>query len=133
MRVEHILVAIRRRGTHLVAALATVIAGLGARIVLGGLAAKLAGDALYTVLVYVLVLMLRPEASIRRALAVAVGVSFAIELAQLTPYPAMLAQKHILFRLVLGTTFGAVDLVGYVIGGLLGAGLHALARRPRNA
>ncbi|APR82914.1 integral membrane protein [Minicystis rosea] len=133
MRVEHILVALRRRCPLLVAAPAIVIAGLGARAMLGGLAAKLAGDALYTVLVYILVLMVRPETSIRRAFAVAVGVSFAVEFAQLTPYPAILAKKHVLFRLVLGTTFGLVDLAGYVIGGLGAAGLHAFARRPRNA
>ncbi|MFT3774846.1 MAG: DUF2809 domain-containing protein [Minicystis sp.] len=133
MRAEHVLVALRRRAVPLLLVPATVIAGLGSRKVLAGLAAKLAGDALYTVLVYVIVLVVKPETSVRRAAAIALGVSFAIEFAQLTPWPAWLSAKHVLLRLIFGTTFGAVDLVGYVIGAAAASVLHGLARRPRGA
>jgi hypothetical protein len=131
MRTEHILVALRRRWAPLVAVPLTVVSGLGSRIVLTGLAAKVAGDALYTVLIYVLVLVVAPEARIRRAFAIALGVSFAVEFAQLTPYPAWLSSKHVILRLIFGTTFGFVDLAGYVVGAVGAAGLHGALRSLR--
>lgn len=126
---KHVLDALRPRGAILLAIPLTVIAGLGSRRVLDGHAAKLAGDALYTVLVYLLVLLARPETRPRRAFAVALGVSFAIEFAQLTPYPAWLSSQHVLLRLVFGTTFGWEDLAGYVIGASAAVALHTLRAR----
>jgi len=132
MRFNHVLVALRRRGAFLLATPLVVVAGLASRKALSGLPAKLAGDALYTVLVYVLVLLVAPGARPRRAFAVALGVSFAVEFAQLTPYPAWLSSKHLVLRLIFGTTFGWIDLAGYVIGAVAAAGLHvAVARRAR--
>jgi hypothetical protein len=133
MRFKHVLVALRRRGAILLLAPATVAAGLASRKVLSGLPAKLAGDALYTVLVYVLVLLVAPDARVRRAFAIALGVSFAVEFAQLTPYPAWLSSKHVILRLIFGTTFGWIDLAGYVVGAVAAAGLHSLAVRGRSA
>jgi hypothetical protein len=129
MRSEQILVALRRRGAILLALPLTIAAGLGSRALLSGLPAKIAGDALYTVLVYVLVLVARPDARIRSAFAIALGVSFAVELAQLTPYPAWLSSKHVILRLVFGTTFGFVDLLGYLVGAVFAATLHHYARK----
>jgi hypothetical protein len=126
---KHVLDAIRPRGAILLAIPVTVAAGLGSRHVLAGHPAKLAGDALYTVLVYLLVLLVRPEARPRRAFAIALGVSFAVEFAQLTPYPAWLSSQHVLLRLVFGTTFGWEDLAGYVIGASTAAAVHRLACR----
>ena len=63
-----------------------------------------------------------------RAFAFALGLSFAVELAQLSPYPAWLSSKHVILRLILGTTFGFVDLAGYVVGALGALGAHALVR-----
>ncbi len=125
------LLALRRRGGALLAVPVIIAGGLGARALLGGLPAKLAGDALYAVLLYVLALVVRPDASIRRASAIALGLSFAVELAQLTPYPAWLSSKHVLLRLIFGTTFGFVDLAGYVIGAGVAAGVHRGLRRTR--
>jgi hypothetical protein len=104
-------------------------AGLASRAWLGGLPAKLAGDALYTVLVYVLVLVVRPGVRASRAFAIALGVSVAVEVAQLTPVPAWLSSKHVLLRLVFGTTFGFVDIAGYVLGALVAIAAHAALRR----
>lgn len=123
--------ALRRRALPLLLVPLVIGAGLGSRWVLAGLAAKLAGDALYTVLIYVLTLAARPETRIARAMAVALGVSFAVEIFQLTPYPAWLSSQHVILRLIFGTTFGAVDLAGYVMGALLAAGLHWIARRAQ--
>jgi len=121
------------RWAPLLAVPITVAAGLGSRAFFTGLPAKVAGDALYTVLLYVLVLVVSPAARRSRAFAVALGLSFAVELAQLTPYPAWLSSKHLILRLIFGTTFGFVDLAGYVVGAL-GAvaghtALRALAKR----
>lgn len=129
MRSEDILGALRRRRWPLAAVPATIIAGLGSRAVLGGLPAKVAGDALYTVLVYVLVLVVRPDASVRRASAIALGWSFAVEFAQISPYPAWLSSKHVILRLIFGTTFGFTDLAGYVVGAVFAAALHAMILR----
>jgi hypothetical protein len=106
----------------------TVVAGLGSRALLGGLPAKVAGDALYTVLIYVLAVAVRPGIGLARAFAVALGLSFAVEFAQLTPYPAWLSSKHVLLRLIFGTTFGFVDLAGYVVGAVFAIAVHALWR-----
>jgi sugar phosphate permease len=129
MRSDLLRAGLRRRAWPLAAVPVTIVAGLGARALLGGLAAKVAGDALYTVLVYVLVLVVKPDASVRRAFAVALGVSFAIEFAQITPYPAWLSSKHVLLRLIFGTTFGFVDLAGYVVGAVCAAAVHAAITR----
>jgi hypothetical protein len=110
----------------------TIASGLGSRAWLTGLLAKLAGDALYTVLVYVLVLVVRPATRPARAFGVAVGVSFAVELAQLTPYPAWLSSKHVLLRLIFGSTFGFVDLAGYLIGALGAVFTHVLVNALRD-
>jgi hypothetical protein len=116
------------RRAALAAIPATVIAGLGSRALLGGLPAKVAGDALYTVLIYVLVVAARPRIALARAFAIALGVSFTIELAQLTPYPAWLSSRHVVLRLIFGTTFGFVDLAGYCVGAVFAIAVHALLR-----
>jgi hypothetical protein len=117
------------RWIALAAAPVVVALGLGSRAVLGGLPAKIAGDALYTVLLYVLVLVVRPRTRPVRAGLVALGLSFAVELAQLTPYPAWLSSKHVLLRLVFGETFGFIDLGSYVVGFAVVVAGDTLVRR----
>lgn len=129
MLLAHLVPALRARWIASVAVPLTVAAGLGSRALLGGLPAKIAGDALYTVLIYVLVVWVRPAVRLSRAFAIALGVSFAVEIAQLTPYPAWLSSKHVLLRLIFGTTFGFVDLLGYVIGAVGAVALHAAVRK----
>lgn len=125
------MIAIRARLLPLALVPVTVVAGLGSRLVLHGLAAKLAGDALYTVLIHVLVTVVKPSVRPTRAASIALGVSFAVEIAQLTPYPAWLSSKHVLLRLIFGTTFGLEDLVGYVIGAAFALAAHRLVTRSR--
>ncbi len=125
--------ALRARSVALLLVPLTIAAGLGSRAFFGGLFAKVAGDALYTVLIYVLVLVVRPDVRPSRAFAVALGLSFAVELAQLTPYPAWLSSKHVILRLIFGTTFGFTDLAGYVVGAVSAVALHAAGRVGRAA
>jgi hypothetical protein len=105
--------------------------GLGSRLLLSGLPAKVLGVAFYATLVYALVVVVAPGARVLRALLLSVALCFAVELAQLTPGPAYLSSRHLLLRLIFGTTFSAWDLVTYVPGALLGAAVHALGRRGR--
>jgi hypothetical protein len=111
--------ALRRR---LPAALALVligIAGVTVRAVLDGPVAKAGGDILYAVGIYALVFLIRPRISARAAAAIAVAVCWAVEFAQLTPFPAAISRHSTLGRLALGSTFHPPDLMSYVIGVLL--------------
>jgi len=125
--------ALRARRCAILAVPLTVAAGLGARAFFTGLPAKIAGDALYTVLIYVLAVVVRPDVRPARAFTVALGLSFAVELAQLTPYPAWLSSKHVILRLIFGTTFGFLDLAGYTIGATFAIALHSAIRARARA
>lgn len=118
------------RRTRILAAAAaglTLCAGLGVRGVADGDAAKYAGDALYTVLLCTLVVLLAPATRPPVAAGVALALSWAIECAQLTGVPAELAERSLVARLVLGSTFNAPDLLWYAVG----AGLFLLFFRIR--
>ncbi|MCF4119548.1 DUF2809 domain-containing protein [Antribacter sp. KLBMP9083] len=114
-----VLSASRTRLIPAGAAAVTLAAGLGARAALDGDVAKYAGDALYTVLVFWLVLLVSPRTRPVRAAVLAFGVSATIELFQLTGVPADLAQQSALARLVFGTTFNAPDLFWYLVGAVV--------------
>lgn len=109
----------------------TVAVGLGVRAVFEGSTAKYAGDLLYTLLVYALVMVVRPGTSPRWAAVFALAVSWLVEFAQLTGIPAALSAHSLVARLVLGTTFNPPDLVWYTAGALLGCAVHT-ALRPEN-
>jgi len=115
----------RRIGLGLRAA-ATLAAGLAARAVLSGWAAKILGVALWATLVAWLVAFVSPSSRPGRAAIVALAISWAVELAQLTPVPAALSARHVLLRLIFGTTFSVWDLPMYGAGVLLA---WALERR----
>ncbi|MEU0135179.1 DUF2809 domain-containing protein [Streptomyces sp. NPDC006296] len=105
-------------------ALVTVAAGLGVRAAAGGDVAKYAGDALYTVLVHILVVLLVPRVRPLTAAVTALAFSWAVELAQLTGVPAELARQSTAARLVLGSTFNAPDLFWYAVGAALAWAVH---------
>jgi hypothetical protein len=113
------------RATAGAAALVTVAAGLGVRSTAGGDLAKYAGDALYTVLIHNLVVLLAPRVRPSAAAGVALAVSWAVELAQLTGGPAELARRSTVARLVLGSTFNAPDLLWYGAGAALAWAVHS--------
>jgi len=110
-------------------AVVTVAAGLGARALLPPLAAKYVGVALYGTMMVALVVVAAPRAGVAKAAAWALGLCWAVELAQLTPGPAWLSAQHALLRLAFGTTFSGWDLAAYVPGVALGAAVWRRAPR----
>ncbi len=120
----------RTRLLAAVAALVTVGAGLGLRAVVTGDVAKYGGDALYTLLILTLVVVLAPRSTPARAAGIALAVSWAVELLQLTGLPAGLSARSTAARLVLGSTFNAPDLFWYAVGACAGwLALRAVVRR----
>jgi hypothetical protein len=105
-----------RRTRALLAAALVVVAGLTVRRVASGAFAKYAGEALWATLVYTLLVALLPRARPRALAAAALAISVAVELFQLTPYPAAISAVHPFFHLVLGDTFHAPDLPAYAFG-----------------
>ncbi|MEU4011608.1 ribosomal maturation YjgA family protein [Streptomyces pseudogriseolus] len=113
-----------------VAAVVTVGAGLGLRAMATGDVAKYGGDALYTLLILTLVVLVAPRMAPARAAGTALAVSWAVELLQLTGLPADLSARSTAARLVLGSTFNAPDLFWYAVGATAGwLVLRASARR----
>ncbi len=123
----------RIRPAAAAAAVVTVGAGLGLRAVAAGSVAKYGGDALYTVLLVALVVLVAPRWTPLRAAGTALAASWAIELFQLSSLPAELSRHSVAARLVLGSTFNAPDLFWYVVGAAGGWLLHTAMvaeRRP---
>lgn len=102
------------------AAVVTVGAALGLRAVTEGGVAKYGGDALYTVLLLALVVLVAPRLTPLRAAGIALAASWAVEFLQLSAVPAELSRHSTLARLVLGSTFDAPDLFWYVAGAAAG-------------
>ncbi|MFJ6214230.1 DUF2809 domain-containing protein [Streptomyces sp. NPDC092296] len=113
------------------AAVLTVGAGLGVRAATGGGFAKITGDALYTVLVGTLVVLVAPRVRPVVAAGTALAISWAVEFSQLSDVPAELSRRSVAARLVLGSTFDPPDLLWYALGAALCWALHATAERLR--
>ncbi|WP_203887881.1 ribosomal maturation YjgA family protein [Planotetraspora kaengkrachanensis] len=105
-----------------VAAVVTIAAGLLIRTFLDGPFAKYAGDALYTVLLYLLVLLVIPAARPSRVAPISLAVSWLIEFSQLLDLPAIA-------RPILGSTFNAPDLLWYAVGAGAAWVIHAGVRQ----
>lgn len=125
-------------GTRLAAAGAAVVivgAGLGLRAVATGSVAKYGGDALYTLLLLTLVVLVAPRVSPLVAAGSALALSWAVEFFQLSDVPAELSERSAVARLVLGSTFNPPDLFWYAFGAAAGWVTHMavgalLSRRP---
>ncbi|MER7717569.1 DUF2809 domain-containing protein [Streptomyces flaveolus] len=113
-----------------VAAMVIVGAGTGLRAVSEGEVAKYGGDALYTLLLFALVVLVAPRTTPWKAAAVALAVSWGVEFLQLTDLPAALSRRSTAARLVLGSTFNAPDLLWYAVGAAAG---WLVAHRTRRA
>ena len=124
----------RRRLLTAVAAAATVALGVVAKLAVPGLTGDLLGSALYTVLLALLLALVAPRlVAPRLAAPVAAGAATAasvgIELLQLTGLPAAAADAFPPVAWVLGSTFVATDLLGYLAGGVAGLVLLRVLRR----
>jgi hypothetical protein len=108
-------------------ALVATVVGLGARALLVGWPAKILGDVCWTLDVYALARFLGPGQPRRRIAAIVLLVSFGVELLQLTPLPAALSSRSVLWKLLLGSHFHAGDLLSYASAVVLAVGLERLS------
>lgn len=118
------------RTRAVVAGVVLLGAGVTIRTLWAGPVAKYAGDALYAMLIYALVVFCVPGWRPVKSGAVALAFCWAVEFFQLTIYPAELSEHSLLARLVLGSTFNPPDLLWYAAGIGALAGLDYLTR-PR--
>jgi hypothetical protein len=118
-----------RRAALAAASAATVALGLAVHFRGEGAAADPAADALYAVLIYLLVAFIHPRGHSVVIGAVALSFCVAIELFQLTGIPLALNDITPLARLVFGTTFVAADLLSYAAGVVVIASIDHLVRR----
>lgn len=106
----------RRRLLLATAAIPVVALGLALHYLASGPAGDLATDALYAVLVYlvlgILIIRARPMLLGLGAFALCA----AIEFSQLSGIPATLSESVPPLRLLLGTTFAPLDLLAYAMG-----------------
>ena len=121
----------RRRGLLIVAVL-VVAAGLVTHVAGSGATADFAGDALYAVMIYLVVAIAFPRAALWIAGLSALAFCTLIECFQLTGFPGLWAQSFWPARLVLGVGFDVRDLAAYAVG--VGAAILcdvAISRRRR--
>lgn len=117
----------RMRILAFLAALVTIAAGLAERKWLPpGFLSKYSGVALWSVVLYALLVFVRPRAGVRHTAALALLISWMVEFAQITPVPAWLSSQHPLLRLIFGESFSFKDLPAYAAGVLLAAMFHNL-------
>jgi len=93
----------------------TIAAGLIVHLRVPGIAGDIAGDALYAVLIYLLIVLVLPRVSRRIVAALALLFCIGIELLQLTAVPATVNQAFPPAALVLGRGFDQRDLLVYVV------------------
>ncbi len=101
----------------------TVMVGLGSRALPIGIGIwdKSLGDVMYAVMVYGVLVCVRPESHPRALGPVAFLVCFGIELLQLTGIAMQLPH---LVRFALGTAFAWHDVLCYVVGSALASTVH---------
>ncbi|MFK0403927.1 DUF2809 domain-containing protein [Microbacterium sp. NPDC090225] len=115
------------------AASAAVVIGAGFLVhgTVEGPAGDIAGDALYAVLVYGILVFCFPRARIGAVGASATFFCAAIEFAQLTGIPRALAEVFPPSRLVLGSGFDPRDLVVYLCAVIATASIDLAVRSAR--
>nr|WP_314842474.1 DUF2809 domain-containing protein [uncultured Microbacterium sp.] len=121
----------RRRLWLTCVAVAVIALGLTTHAVGDGPVADFTGDALYAVLVYLIVALVFP-----RARSAAIGLTAAalcslIEVFQLTGLPSRWAEVFSPVRFMLGVGFDARDLLAYAVGAALATACDLAVRRRR--
>lgn len=103
--------------------IAVVAIGLGllarASFAPGSFAWKYVGVVLWCWVVHACVRFVNPRLGVLAAAAWMIGISWAVEFAQITGVPAWLSSKHIILRLVFGEVFSPWDLVAVVVAAVL--------------
>ncbi|MEV7800579.1 DUF2809 domain-containing protein [Microbacterium foliorum] len=122
-----------RRRRLLVSAVLVVGVGLVTHIAGTGPIADFAGDALYAVMIYLVIAIAVPRAAFWLVGATALVLCALIECFQLTGLPALWAQTFWPVRLVLGVGFDARDLVAYAVGAGAATVVDVMVSRRRRA
>ncbi|MDN5559209.1 MAG: DUF2809 domain-containing protein [Ruaniaceae bacterium] len=90
------------------------------------------GGIAYTLLLALIALLLWPAASPTALAGGATGVSFAVELFQMTPIPKAITNEVPALHFLIGASFRWMDLLWYAVGGVVAFGavllIHRLAR-----
>jgi hypothetical protein len=107
----------RHRVALAIASLAVIALGLAVHTLEGALAAFIA-DALYTVLVYLILRLVFVRAPLWMLAVAAFGFSAVVEVLQLSGLPERWGEAFPPVRLLLGASFSAADLVAYAVGAL---------------
>ena len=104
----------------------TVGLGLGTRhLAFLAFLGKYPGDALWALMMFFIVGLIRPRATTGQVALIALGISYAVELSQLYEPPWLVAIRGTtLGHLVLGSKFHVADLLAYSVGVALGAGIE---------
>lgn len=110
----------RNRILYAAAIFAVIAAGLASRRFPGQLPAvlgKYPGDALWALMIYLIVGFIRPRWTSLAVAGVALGICFAVEFGQLYHAPWIdTVRRTTVGHLVLGSAFGSVDLIAYAVG-----------------
>src|SRR5262245_24051697 len=113
-------------------AIAIVALGIAVRKLLPlGFWSKYTGVALWSSLVYAVLVAAMPHWTALRVAVTTLTVSWVVEFLQVTPGPAWLAAQQPIFAWILGTSFSFLDLPAYAVGVLLTAAVHLAIRRGR--
>ncbi|MEO5930514.1 MAG: DUF2809 domain-containing protein [Candidatus Kapaibacterium sp.] len=123
----------RLRWFYILITLAVIPLGLGSRRYGGYLPAFIAayaGDTLWTVMFYFIMVSLAPRLPVRRAAAIALAASYAIEILQLYHAPWIDSiRATTIGGLALGFTFLWSDLLCYTVGVLIAVAVDITVRR----
>ncbi|MFF2389173.1 DUF2809 domain-containing protein [Agromyces sp. NPDC058104] len=117
----------RARLNFAATAAVVLLVGLGLQLLDRTVVVDLAGSALYACLAGLVVAIVRPGLPAWVVAAAGFGIAAAVELLQLTGIPSRLVEAVPPLRLVFGSSFDPLDLVGYALGALLLIGIVPLA------
>ncbi|WP_311245939.1 DUF2809 domain-containing protein [Microbacterium sp. WCS2018Hpa-23] len=120
-----------RRRRLLIAAVLVIVVGLAVHLIGSGPVADFAGDALYAVMIYLVIAIVFARVASWVVGAAAVVVCTLIEVFQLTGLPGVWAHAFWPVRLVLGAGFDARDLIAYAVGAALATVCDLILRRRR--
>jgi len=123
----------RSRPLYAALVLAVIASGLASRrfpFLLPATLGKYPGDALWALMVMLLIGFARPRWPVAKAAAAALAISFAVEFSQLYQADWINAiRRTTLGHLVLGSGFHALDLLAYTLGVAVGATAEMLLFR----
>jgi Protein of unknown function (DUF2809) len=122
----------RHKFWYAIAIFVVIIIGLGSRryLQLG----KYPGDALWTIVVFLLLGFALPRVNTLKVTAIALFISYAVEFGQLYRAPWLVAiRSTTLGHLLLGSDFNWGDLVAYTIGALIALVVETLIMMKSNS